>query len=343
MVFSVAGQFPSRLSVLRICLVAALCAAGAAHAQQDKLETEALSAPGVSGEILDTAIEHCRRGERAQAMSMFRAIREQLEPPPAILRAIQDLEATGCAAQEVAQGGVFRLQVGGGWDSNVSQGITARSLVLGSGDTAIELELDGSYRPRASWFAQAAFDYTLALPASGWYFQAGVGSRRNSGASDFDLNTVSGSAAREFKLGTHSLRTQLELGEIWLGGKHYQRTQGGTLQWLVPGTDGAWLANLSATRVLYLTQDTQNAMQYEAGVLREQRLSAAATVYGGFALQRDNATSTRPGPSCQPRTCSTSPGNTGEAKRSRRPPTSRSRACARPGSARTTPSWSSSS
>ncbi len=298
MVFSFAGEFASRLSLLRSCLPAALfavAASGPAHAQEDKQEADALSVRGVSGEILDTAVEHCRRGERAQAMSMFQAIRDQLDPPPAIRRAMEDLEATGCAAQEIAKGGVFRLQAGGGWDSNVSQGISARSLVLGSGDATLELELDSSYRPRASWFSQASFDYTLALPDAGWFLQAGVGTRKNASVSTFDLTTLSASGAREFKLGRHSLRAQAELGEIWLGGQHYQRTQGGTLQWLAPGTDGAWLTSLSATRVRYLTQDTQDAMQYEAGLLREQRLSAATTVYGGFALQRDNASSTRPG------------------------------------------------
>ena len=150
------------------------CAGGFAQADQDR-EDEALSAAGIAGEILDTAVEHCRRGESAQALSLFLAMRAQLEPPPAILRLIQDLEATGCHRRQAAarQGGL-RVQLGAGWDSNVSQGITANRLVIGSGANAIELALDESYRPRSSPFTQASVDYTLVLPGSGQIGRAHV-------------------------------------------------------------------------------------------------------------------------------------------------------------------------
>ena len=259
------------------------------------IETEALTAQGVAGEILDTAFEHCQRGERAQALSMFQAIRSQLQPPAAILRLIEDLEATGCVAQAPPRGGSLRIQAGGGWDTNVSQGITSRSLVLGSGDNTLELELDESYRPRSSAFAQVSADYTLALPASGLSFQAAAGHRKNEREPAFDLTTLSGSVGQEFTLAGQRLRGQLELGEIWLGKRHYQRTQGAALQWVMPAERGAWLATASVARLDYLTQPAQDAVQYEAGLLRELRINAAATVHGGLSVLKDDASSTRPG------------------------------------------------
>jgi hypothetical protein len=269
---------------------------GAAHAQDDSaVEAEALSSKGVAGEILDTAVEHCRRGERVQAMSMFEAIRTQLEPPPAILRLVQDLEATGCTQPDNRNGGVFRLQAGAGWDSNVSQGITSRSLVLGSGENTIELELDESYRPRSSAYAQASVDYSVVLPGPRLNLQAALGHRKNTSEPNFDLTTLAVSAAREFAVGDNPLRAQLEFAEVWLGGRHYQRTQGAALQWIKAGGQGAWIAAAAATRIDYLTQATQNALHTEAGLAREQRLSAALSVHAGFALQQDNATGTRPG------------------------------------------------
>lgn len=268
--------------------------AGAARAD-DAIETEALSAPGVAGEILDTALEHCRRGERAQALSMFEAIRSQLEPPPAILRLIQDLEATGCAAPQQARGGSLRIQAGGGWDTNVSQGITSRSLVLGSGDNTLALELDQSYRPRSSAFAQVSADYSLAFPDSGLAFQAAAGHRKNDREPAFDLTTLSGSVGKEFTLAGQRLRGQFEMGEVWLGQRHYQRTQGAALQWVLPRERGAWLATAGFARLDYLTQPTQDARQYEVGLLREFRVNAAATVHGGVSLIKDDASSTRPG------------------------------------------------
>ncbi len=226
---------------------------------------------------------------------MFEAIRTQLEPPPAILRLIQDLEATGCIAQQQPRGGSLRVQLGGGWDTNVSQGITSRSLVLGSGDNTLELELDESYRPRSSAFAQASIDYTLALPSSGLSFQAAAGHRKNDREPAFDLTTLSGSAGKEFSLAGQRLRGQVELAEVWLGKRHYQRSQGLALQWVIPGVSGAWLATASATRADYLTQPNQDATQLELGLLREYRVDAAATLHGGVSVSKDAARSTRPG------------------------------------------------
>lgn len=226
---------------------------------------------------------------------MFAAIRAQLEPPAAILRLIQDLEATGCARRASANGAGLRVQAGAGWDSNVSQGISARSLVLGSGDSTLELALDESYRPRASAFVQASIDYSLVLPGAGLTLQAGLGRRKNTRESDFDLTTLSASAARAFTAYGTPMRAQLEVAEVWLGNRHYQRTQGAGLQWIEAGPQGAWLASLNASRVDYLTQPAQNAWQLEAGLLREQRLSAAVSVQGGLSLQQDHAAGTRPG------------------------------------------------
>ena len=240
-------------------------------------------------------MEHCRRGESEQALSMFAAIREQLAPPPAILRLIQDLEATRCDRTVLAGGAALRVQVGGGWDSNVSQGITARSLVLGSGDNVLELELDQSYRPRASAFVQASADYSLVLPGPGINLQMALGHRKNARESTFDVTSVSASASRDFKLGAGTLRGQMELSEVWLGGKHYQRNQSVAAQWLNAESRGSWLASVSATSARYLTQPSQDSLQLEAGLLREQRLNAALSGYAGASLLRDEARGARPG------------------------------------------------
>jgi len=259
------------------------------------VEPEELTAAGVAGEIMDLAVEHCRRGESAQALSMLAAIRAQLDPPPALLRLIEGLEATGCNSPAVATGQALRVQIGGGWDSNVSQGITARSLVLGSGDNLLELELDPSYQPRSSAFAHASIDYSATLPAYGLNLQGGVAHRKNDRASAFDVTTVSAAASREFALPKGSLRGQVELSEVWLGGVHYQRSQSVAAQWLDTGRSGALLATLSATAGQYLTQPSQNSWQLEAGVFGEWRINGAQSVHAGVSLLRDNATRTRPG------------------------------------------------
>jgi hypothetical protein len=187
------------------------------------------------------------------------------------------------------------MQLGTGWDSNVSQGISARNLVIGSGENLLDLQLDESYRPRSSAFVQGSVDWGILLEKSGINLQAGLAHRKNLSASEFDVSALSGAISKEFTLTGSALRTQLELSEVWLGSRHYQRSQAAGVQWLVPQRRGAWLASLNASAVQYLTQPAQNAMQLEAGILREQRLNAAQSVYAGLSLQWDNATRSRPG------------------------------------------------
>ena len=288
-------SFPRYLAA-RACGAALIACAAATHAATAPTEEHALSAPGVAGEIMDIAVEHCRRGERAEALTMFKAIREQLDPPPAILQLIVDLEANGCNPPMIATSGAsLRLQLGGGWDSNVSQGITARTLVRGSGENTVELPLDASYQPRSSAFVQAAVDYSLVLPQIGTNVQVSLGQRTNTNAPDFDLRTLSVALSKEFQLPVGSLRAQGEAAHVWLGNKRYQNSESFSLQWLNSTAKGAWLAPFSSTAVQYITQPLQNATIWDLGVLREWQLAPTRSVHVSLSVQRDDAHSMRPG------------------------------------------------
>lgn len=270
-------------------------ASGTAAAQSyDEPDEPALTARGVSGEILDIAVEACRRGNSAEALAMFRAIRAQLDPPPAILQVIRDLEATGCTQRQNGAPTGLRVQLAGGYDNNVTQGITARSLVIGTGPNTIELPLDQTYLPVASPFTQAAADYTIVAP-SGIGLQASVAARKNTRASAFNLSTTSLGASREFKIGNRILRLQADAAEIWLGNRHYQRTRGAGLQWIWATRAGSWLASADVLAIDYFTQPSQNAVQRDAGLLFERRLDAATSLSAGASVLADKATNGRPG------------------------------------------------
>lgn len=279
--------------MLRIApLALALAAVGLAHAAS---EEESLSQQGVAGEIMDIAVEHCRRGEQREALAMFQSIRDQLAPPPGILQLLKDLEASGCNTRPIAEGASLRLQVGSGYDSNVSQGISARTLVLGTGENTIELQLDPSYQPRAAAFTQASVDYSLALPRVGVNIQMALGQRINFGAKQFDLRTLSAAASKEFTLPMGSLRAQVEASNIWLGNVQYQRSESLALQWLYTLPSGAWLTTFQTSAVQYVTQPLQNASLWELGVLREWRIDATKSVHVQLVAQRDDARNARPG------------------------------------------------
>lgn len=283
------------VNLARAAIAAALSACVAAHADPAP-DDEPLSAQGVAGEIMDLAVEHCRNGDRAEAMALFDAIRAQLDPPPALRRLINDLEATGCSRAPLTSGAALRLQLSSGWDSNVSQGITARTLALGSGGNTVDLELDPSYRPRSSSFVQASVDYSLVLPRYGTSVQFALGQRKNFSASQFDLRSVSAAAAKDWTTRWGILRGQVEASQVWLGEREYQHSESIAGQWIRQSRNGAWLGTLSAIAVQYLTQPLQNATLWELGVLREWRIDAASSLNAGIALQRDDAHSpNRPG------------------------------------------------
>ena len=109
----------------------------------------------IEGEIVQLAIDQCQRGDAAQALATFNAVKQQLDLSPALLSLIQKYEGTGCPLPVTPPSVRWGLQLGGGYDNNVNQGIVARSLVLGSGPGSIDLELSDIFKPQASNFVVA--------------------------------------------------------------------------------------------------------------------------------------------------------------------------------------------
>ena len=254
--------------------------------------SEASEVP-IAGEVLDAAIAQCEAGNRQAAMSLFSAIRSQLAPPPALRRLIERYEASQC---EVAapRKSALTVQLGTGYDSNATQGVTARSLLVGSGPDAVELALDDRYLPRASSFAQGSVDYRAVVSPTSTV-QVSLGHRANVQTPDYDLTTLAGSSRTLFNVLGQQASGQLEWAESWLGGAHYQRALTGGVRWLKPLADGAWVTGLTGSRLYYLTQPSQDAAQAELSVLREWRLAPLAVLTGGGSLIFDHALGARPG------------------------------------------------
>jgi hypothetical protein len=256
----------------------------------DRFEIEEVPS---AGEVLDAAIAQCELGNREAALSLFAAIRSQLAPPPALRLLIERYEASQCAVASTRTS-ALSVQLGTGYDSNATQGITARSLLVGSGPDAVELALDDRYRPRASSFAQGTVDYRTAVGAASTV-QLSFGHRANVQTPDYDLTTLAAAGQTLFTALGQRTSAQLEWAESWLGGAHYQRAVTGGLRWLKPLPDGAWLAGLTGSRLYYLTQPSQDAMQTELSLLREWKIGPAAALTGGGSLIYDRALGARPG------------------------------------------------
>mgnify|MGYP003381684524 CR=1 FL=1 len=281
----------------RRCLSGALLGAflaGACLAQTSVPQGEVPLEPVVADEILDLAIEHCRRGENVQAQAIFKAIKEQLDPPRSHLEIIAQHEAVGCQMPAYSPSVRWNVQAGGGYDTNVNQGILSRYMVFGSGLNEIELELGDAYKPVPSAFAVAGLDASFRFGdfAVG---QAAIQHRSNASLPALNLTTLTAGVVRPFVILDRPGRLQVDVGEAWLRGSRYQQIGAAGVQWLLTESGQPWLANVATLRNRYPSQPDQDSQLTEAGIWREQMLAPTFGVFGGIAALYDNALRNRPG------------------------------------------------
>ena len=244
-------------------------------------------------DILNQAIERCQRGEADQALLLFKAIREQLEPPANVQQLLDAYEATGCRLTRASKGR-WGLQLGFGGDSNVNQGISASTLRLGSGDRAIDVELGEVYRPTASLFALAGIDRAFALGNWGTG-QLALQSRVNQAIPALNLTSFVAGVAVPFSMLDRPGLVQMDLGATWLGSRFYQQASAATLQWLPSRNDRSWVANFATVRATYPTQRNQDSQLFEAGVWRESVVAPGFGIFGGVSGLYDYAINHRSG------------------------------------------------
>lgn len=245
-------------------------------------------------DILQLAIEQCLRGETAQAQAIFKAIREQLDPPPAQLERIRRFEATGCQLPATSPPVRWSVQLGAGYDNNVNQGILSQFMFLGSGSNTIELELGDAFKPQASAFGVAGVDASFRLGefAVG---QVALQQRTIDKVPALNLTTLIASVIRPFEWFGRPGRVQIDLGETWLGGNRYQQAEAAGIQWLLSDGEHPWLANVTTLRNTYWSQPDQDSQLTELGVWREKSLAPTFSVFGGVSALQDHAMRQRPG------------------------------------------------
>lgn len=222
----------------------------------------------IAEEVLDAAIEHCRRGQMAQARALFAAIREQLDPPQSVRELILALEQGECTGRQSARG-QWEVRAAAGYDDNVSQGIRSTSLTLGSAAYSVELVVDDNYRPISSSFFEMAAErswtladrFTLQVKASGRHYQA---------VPAYDLANVNATLkARGNALG-RPIDWMAEWTELWMGGRHYHTAWAMAVQSpVLPDAPPGWNYAAMAQKVSYHTQSQQNATQLQLGLNRQ--------------------------------------------------------------------------
>lgn len=275
-------------------LCSVLFAVEVSAAEPFKTDNEVEAGSGIEGEIVNLALELCRRGEARQASAMFKAIKDQLDLSDPVREIISGLEAGGCVGATSSPTVRWNVQFGTGYDNNVNQGVLSRSMALGSGINAIELELGDAYRPRASVFAVAGLDGSFRIGdfAVG---QIALQHRDNRSIPELNMTNLVASTIGPFTLLDRPGRVQVDFGETWLGGTAYQRAGSAGVQWLFMGTGQPWLASMATVRNSYVNQPHQDNQLTEVGVWREKRVAPTVGFFGGFSALHDRALGRRPG------------------------------------------------
>jgi len=274
-------------------MVLALTLTVAARGIERAVPADDSDAKAFGAEVLQLAIDNCLNGDAVQALALFKAIREQLDPPDAVRQIIDAYEVTGCRPNSNVLGR-WGFQVGFGGDSNVNQGISATSLTLGSGSNPLELPLGDAYRPKSSLYAVVGIDRTFGLGTTGTG-QLTLQSRANQAVPELNLTSALAAAAMPFEFFGRPGRIQLDVGATWLGGQYYQRAGALGLQWLPSLTDRSWMANLATIRTNYSTQSNQDSQLVEAGVWRERMVALGVGLFGGVSGLYDHAINQRAG------------------------------------------------
>ena len=221
----------------------------------------------IAEEVLDAAIEHCRRGQKVQASVLFVAIRDQLDPPQPVRELIQALEQEGCKGSSSTRG-YWELRAAAGYDDNVTQGIRGSSLTLGTAAYSVELAVDDNYRPISSSFFEMAVGRSWQV-ADRFTLQVKAGGRQYPKVRSYDLANVNATLKNRFTALGRPTDWMAEWTELWMGGRRYHTAWAMAAQAPVLPDVPHWNYAAVAQKVDYHTQPQQNAVQFQFGLNRQ--------------------------------------------------------------------------
>ena len=221
----------------------------------------------IAEEVLDAAIEHCRRGQKVQASVLFVAIRDQLDPPQPVRELIQALEQEGCKGSSSTRG-YWELRAAAGYDDNVTQGIRGSSLTLGTAAYSVELAVDDNYRPISSSFVEMAAGRSWEL-ADRLTLQVKASGRQYPKVRAYDLASFNATLKTRLNAIGRPIDGMAEWTELWMGGRRYHTAWAMAAQAPVLLDAPQWNYAAVAQQINYHTKPQQNAAQFQFGLNRQ--------------------------------------------------------------------------
>lgn len=212
--------------------------------------------PAHAGAWLDLGIAFCDLGRAADAERVFAHILSAFAPGDAIRDVIAHYRASGCAPRALgATAPAWEFRLGGGWSSNVNQGISDLTVLYGPPGQSIPLTLSDEFRPQGAAFASADVFHRRPLDPDGlWQWDTGLRMRNHDGLSSYDTALAFTGLVRRWTAAGWRGEAQAGVSALWLGGRTYQQGVGaGIVAWR-PVADG-WATGLEFDQFRYRYPD----------------------------------------------------------------------------------------
>lgn len=261
----------------------------------DRLERLRIEAPHHAGALLDLAILYCRAGSRAKVDETLSTLEYEFSPPPQILALIRELRERDCATVRARTHWSVSTVVG--HDTNVNQGSSVSSFVLGRGANRIQVTLDDEFLPQSSAFF-GLNAYANRTTDGGNRFFGAYSLQRYASVRGFDQDALSFGYERVLLHEDGELSAGLSLGARTLGGSLYQKSVAAGMRMVPPTAYRAGLplgVELRAAYVRYPTRRSFDNLETSVVVPSVWQLSdrLTARVSGGWLF--DRAQGSRPG------------------------------------------------
>ena len=256
------------------------------------LEKNALHA----GAWLDLAISHCELGNKAEAERLFEQIEQRFHPSESILQLMAHYRNSGCKGQR-AHPRSMSFKLGAGYDTNVNQGSSSSSVMLGPANNLENYTLGADSRPRADHFKVLSGDFNQPLGSRGMLLIAQLRALRHNEVSSQDSDSALLALERPWSGAGWTGRATAAYGLVRLGGELYQRQAQVLLRAVPPldlGESLGWSLSAGYSSAIYPTRRYYDARTLDLGTSLAVR-SKKSTVVLSAGLLADAGKAGRPG------------------------------------------------
>jgi hypothetical protein len=251
--------------------------------------------PQHAGAWLDLAIIQCELGRAAEAERLFKTIESRFSPPPIILEVIAKQRAQGCKGwQPQSQ---VSVMAGRGIDSNVNQGASNPTFIIGSSEVRVELQLLPEYLPQKDNYTVMSAEYIRDLTPNGTLGFVHARAVHNDSLTKYNTSSLVTGIEHPWRIGAWSVRGTGVVAFHGLGGKLYQTQSQAQLRVTPPlklpkNLQLSFIGGVS--HVQYPTLDEFDANTLELRSVLTYRTETAQT-QASIGYLTDRASGIRPG------------------------------------------------